>query len=139
MLVSHVLPILLLNYHDGYALPLHSMSSDGTPSSGGVLASSDTIKQVSHLQRTLFDVVWSCAITALICAWTSVHPNVPPQIRGRGSFRKMLVRAKLTFWAIVAPELVVVWAVQQWLAAREIRDTYNNSFRGVLSNRALDS
>ena len=29
------------------------------------------------------------------------------------------------FWAIVAPELVLAWAVRQWFAAREIKDIYN--------------
>jgi len=29
------------------------------------------------------------------------------------------------FWTIVAPELVLGWAVRQWFAAREIRDFYN--------------
>ena len=27
--------------------------------------------------RTLFNIIWSCVSTT-ICAWTSVHPNVPP-------------------------------------------------------------
>jgi hypothetical protein len=71
--------------------------------------------------RTLFGVAWSCILTVFICAWTSVHPNVPP----RGRMGGLLARVKLMFWTIVAPELVLAWAVRQWFAAREIRDIYN--------------
>jgi len=34
------------------------------------------------------------------------------------------------FWMIVAPELVLAWAVRQFFAARDIRDTYNESHPG---------
>ncbi len=30
-------------------------------------------------KRTLVGIIWSCILTVIICAWTSVHPNVPPQ------------------------------------------------------------
>ena len=49
-----------------------------------------------------------------------MHPNVPP--RGLGG---LMARVKLMFWTIVAPELVLAWAVRQWFAAREITDIYN--------------
>lgn len=135
MFLKHILPILLLSYHDCYAFPLYAMSSNETSPFGGVPASLDTINP--HPQRTLFDVVWSCVITAFICAWTSVYPNVPPQSQGWRPLKKMLAKTKLMFWAIVAPELVVVWAAQQWLAATEIRDTYNKSLKSGSSNHVL--
>jgi hypothetical protein len=50
-----------------------------------------------------------------------VHPNVPP----RGRMGGLLARVKMMFWTIVAPELVLAWAVRQWFAAREIRDVCN--------------
>ena len=31
----------------------------------------------------------------------------------------------LMFWMVVAPELVLAWAVRQFFAAKDIRDTYN--------------
>jgi hypothetical protein len=50
-----------------------------------------------------------------------VHPNVPP----RGPMAGLLARVKLMLWTIIAPVFVLIWAVRQWLAAREIRDIYN--------------
>ncbi len=36
------------------------------------------------------------------------------------------------FWTIIAPELVLAWAVRQWFAAWEIRDTVNGTHEGEL-------
>jgi len=33
-----------------------------------------------------------------------------------------LVRAGITVWALLAPELILFWAIQQWLVAGEIAD-----------------
>src|SRR6266571_9113800 len=78
------------------------------------------------LKRTLFGITWSCLSTIILCAWTAVHPNVPP----RSKWKARWVRLKLMFWMIIAPELVLAWAVRQFFAAKDIRDTYNNSREG---------
>src|SRR6266511_427564 len=80
-------------------------------------------------KRTLFNVAWSCVLTTIICAWVSVHPNVPPSGQWRGLWRRL----KMMFWTIVAPELILAWAVRQWYAAWEIRDTVNGTEEGELS------
>ncbi len=36
---------------------------------------------------------------------------------------------------VIAPELVLAWAVRQWFAAREIRDAYNERQPGMLEQR----
>src|SRR6266540_4138926 len=69
-------------------------------------------------KRTLFNIAWSCVLTILICAWVSVHPNVPPLGRWKGLWRWL----ETIFWTITAPELILVWAVRQRYAALEIRD-----------------
>ena len=78
----------------------------------------------SPLQRTLAGIVWSCLSTIIICAWTSVHPNVPPPNPWKARWNRL----RLMFWMIIAPELVLAWAVRQLFAAREIRDEYNNRY-----------
>jgi hypothetical protein len=113
MFLTYILPILLFTYRDGHALPVY-----GTSISNKMLAAIDSKEQPP---RTLVGVAWSCILTVFICAWTSVHPNVPP----RGLMGELMARVKLMFWTIVAPELVLAWAVRQWFAAKEIRDIYN--------------
>ena len=78
----------------------------------------------SPLQRTLAGIVWSCVSTIIICAWTSVHPNVPPPNPWKARWNRL----RLMFWMIIAPELVLAWAVRQFFAAKEIRDEYNNRY-----------
>ena len=79
------------------------------------------------LPRTLFGIIWSCLSTIIICAWTSVHPNVPPP----NAWKARWNRLRLMFWMIIAPELVLAWAVRQFFAAREIRDMYNQRYPGA--------
>ena len=79
-------------------------------------------------RRTLFNITWNCVSTTIICAWVSVHPNVPPS----GQWRALSRRLKMMFWTIVAPELILAWAVRQWFAAWEIRDTVNGTREGVI-------
>jgi len=78
------------------------------------------------VKRSLYKIVWSCISTTIICAWVSVHPNVPPSGYWKGLWR----RVKMMIWTIIAPELILAWAVRQWFAAWEIRDTVNGSDEG---------
>ncbi|SRR6266545_90597 len=79
-------------------------------------------------KRTLFDIVWACVSTTIICAWISIHPNLPPR---EGGLMTTLRRLELMFWTIVAPEILPVWAVKQRLAASMVAKVYNDS-KGVL-------
>ena len=80
-------------------------------------------------KRTLFNIVWGCVSTTIICAWASVHPNVPPR---EGPFKATLRKLELVFWTIVVPETFPAWAFNQWLAAKMVRDVYNKG-KGVFS------
>ena len=85
---------------------------------------------MNQIKRTLFGIIWSCLSTTILCAWTAVHPNVPPRSKWKARWNRL----KLMFWMIVAPELVLAWAVRQFFVAKDIRDTYNER-RGVCQGR----
>ena len=118
--------LLFIFPNSGYAAPIYpSRTPREAPSSpttdkpwSAVLSS--IIREVQP-QRTHSNIVWSCILTAVLCSWISIHPNVPPQSRRRRLFRGV----RTMFWTIVAPELILGWAVRQWFAAKEIRDLYN--------------
>jgi hypothetical protein len=74
-------------------------------------------------QRTLFNIIWGCVLTTIICAWVSIHPNIPPR---EGPLKRALRRLELMFWTVVAPEILPCWALNQLLAAITVRDVYNN-------------
>ena len=122
-----LLSILLVHFWDSYAVPVScsapSLTSNETSllSESAILALTGSAQPKQQQPRTLSSVVWSCVLTVVICAWTSVHPNLPPRRRKDALLR----RIKLMFWTVVTPELVLAWAVRQWFAAKEVRDIYN--------------
>jgi hypothetical protein len=113
----YLLLFMLVDYRDVDAAPLLIwMNRAETPQDSK-----------PELQRTLFGIIWSCLSTTIICAWTSVHPNVPPPDQWKARWNRLI----LMFWMIIAPELVLAWAVRQFFAAREIRDAYNERYPGA--------
>ena len=116
--MQYVVLILSLLQHGADALPIVlSSRADSEP------GNSDAYPQ------SLYKIVWSCVLTTIICAWVSVHPNVPPS----GYWKGLSRRVKMMIWTIIAPELILAWAVRQWFAAWEIRDTVNGSEEGWLA------
>ena len=110
------LSLLLLLFRYSQALPT---PYGGDKDFSNSTSSSDAMTPSG--KRTLFGIVWSCVLTVMICAWTSVHPNIPPTTRGIAFWK----RIGMMFWALIAPELILAWAVRQRFAASHIRDQYN--------------
>ena len=79
-------------------------------------------------RRTLFNIIWGCVSTTIICAWAAIHPNIPPR---EGPVKGALRRLELMFWTIVAPEILPAWALNQLLAAMTVRNVYNDG-KGML-------
>src|SRR6266511_3826455 len=117
MFATSLVFLILLGVH-GLAMPIPFDRATSEPSQ----------PPPSCNQRTLFNVTWNCLSTTIICAWVSVHPNVPPS----GLWRALRRRLMMMIWTIIAPELVLAWAVRQWFAAKEIRDTVNGTSEGAL-------
>ncbi|TFK24614.1 hypothetical protein FA15DRAFT_669338 [Coprinopsis marcescibilis] len=78
----------------------------------------ETTIQFNTNYRSTSDIVWSCLITVFACSWISVHPNVA----GYNStwWQRYRARLELMIWALVAPELIILWAYRQWLGARQL-------------------
>jgi len=77
-------------------------------------------------KRTLFNIIWGCLSTTIICAWAAIHPNIPPE---ESYLRGTLRRLELMLWTIIAPEILPAWAFRQLVAARTVRDVYNERER----------
>ena len=70
--------------------------------------------------RTLWDIVRSCLITIFLCTWVSVHPNI--QGRQEPMSKVMLRRLGIMVAALVAPEVIVLWAMRQRVFAARLAD-----------------
>lgn len=65
--------------------------------------------------RGTWSLLYSCVFTLVLCVWTSIHLNVPPQ--DDTPLKYWLRKVKWVCRALFAPEIVVFSAFQQWFAA----------------------
>ena len=71
-----------------------------------------------HDCRTLSDIVWSCLVTIFACTWLAVHPNIPGP--DESPLSNTLSQVKLMLFALIAPEIILGWAIRQWYVARRV-------------------
>jgi len=101
---------ILFSSSNGRGIPVVSSTMDSTPSPIAVVPK----------KRSQFDIIWSCLLTLFICTWRTVHPNIPnPK---DGSLRRVLGRIKLMLWTLLVPEVILIWAARQQLAAKYMAD-----------------
>ncbi|XP_006460427.1 hypothetical protein AGABI2DRAFT_203489 [Agaricus bisporus var. bisporus H97] len=84
-------------------------------------ADAEMCAQSDH--RTIGDIVWGCLITIFACTWIAVHPNIPARTDSRWCVFKRGLSTMI--YALIAPELMVAWALHQYLGARQIMHKYN--------------
>jgi len=73
-------------------------------------------------KRSMQDIVWSCIATIFACTWVSIHPNIPGP--NETYLTKFFRRIGITVLALVVPELIVIWALRQWLVSRKLAKEY---------------
>ncbi|KAI3603596.1 hypothetical protein WG66_006077 [Moniliophthora roreri] len=68
--------------------------------------------------RTTTSILWSCLSVILICTWVAIHPNIPRV----GTHSAVVVYKNIEHMviAILAPEIIILWAMRQWYSAKEI-------------------
>ena len=124
----------------------HGFQSQAAPLTSLLAESSTVISTLACIypgdQRTMWDIFWSCLATIFSCSWVSVHPNIPGP--NESSWRILLRRLELMFWAVFSPEMIITWALRQWLGARHIEKLYkgellkSNTFN-LTANTELES
>ncbi|KAH7873936.1 uncharacterized protein C8R40DRAFT_336780 [Lentinula edodes] len=77
----------------------------------------DSCDDIHHC-RTFLQIFWSCISVLVACTWVSVHPNLPGP--NEGFWRILWRRISLMIVALIAPEMLVLWAARQWYAARKL-------------------
>ena len=106
-----------------FLLFLSSLTNNGQAIPVSLTAESSPLALDTSSKRSLAGIVSGCLVTTFLCAWVAVHPNIPPD--GECGWKAVWRRTKLMFWTLLAPELILAWAVNQRHAAQEIADTYN--------------
>jgi hypothetical protein len=63
------------------------------------------------------------------CTLAAVHPNIPSQ-KERQSIT-VLRRAGLVSFTLIAPEITILWAMRQWVAARKLAKEHQGANKFV--------
>jgi hypothetical protein len=74
-------------------------------------------------QRSMWDIVWGCIVTIFSCTWIAIHPNISGPDDSRWCvFKRELT---ITMCALLAPELIMAWALRQHIGAWQFMQDYN--------------
>ena len=68
-------------------------------------------------QRGSIDIIWSCLATLFVCVWVMIHLNVPAH--NDSNWTLSVRRTRWLLLAILAPELVMLFASGQWASAKQ--------------------
>ncbi|KAI0041630.1 hypothetical protein FA95DRAFT_1565186 [Auriscalpium vulgare] len=102
-------------------MPANSTASDSLPSSSRACTDIDSC-------RTLSNIVLSCLATIFACVWTAVHRNIArPSRDWRSRLLNIVDMAKVVIVTLLVPEWVLAWAVRQYLIARAVAATLEES------------
>ncbi|KAG2035783.1 hypothetical protein BDR03DRAFT_922474 [Suillus americanus] len=86
---------------------------------------SDSSEAPSFTTRTIWSIVSSSVLTLIACIYSAIHPNIPSP---RDSpLRILLRRLGIMIMALIAPELIVTWAMRQWISARQVTNQFEKS------------
>ncbi|TFK60859.1 hypothetical protein BDN72DRAFT_904620 [Pluteus cervinus] len=88
-----------------------------------------TLCDCGSTERTLVDIIRSCLLTIAACVYRAIHQNIPDP--KASWFQRQWVRVQITLLALLAPELMIWWAMKQWMGARVIRDEVNEMNLGL--------
>ena len=88
-------------------------------------------------QRSILDILWSCLATIFACSWVSIHPNIPAPNESR--WRILFRRLELMFWAVIGPEIIITWALRQWLGARHLEKLYKGELSSLIYNLSTNT
>ena len=116
------------------AAPLTSIL-EASSSNSTILSTSACICPAD--QRTIWNILWSCLATIFACSWVSIHPNIPAS--NESSRRIFLRRLELMFWAVIAPETIIFWALRQWIGARHLEKPYKGGQMKPIYSQILKS
>ncbi|KAG2104333.1 uncharacterized protein F5147DRAFT_579993 [Suillus discolor] len=75
--------------------------------------------------RTLWNIVSSCVVTLFACIYSAIHPNIPSP-----KDSPVLIlwrRLGIIIMALIVPELIVTWAMRQWISARHVTKEFKES------------
>jgi hypothetical protein len=72
--------------------------------------------------RTISQILWNCLSVIFICTWVAIHPNIP-HVKAHPAV-VTCCNILLMVLAMLAPELVILWAMRQRYSAKAIAEKF---------------
>lgn len=76
--------------------------------------------------RTTMQIIWSCFSVILLCTWSILRPNVPPELKTEGLrqaiYKKLFLLLRKVYWAgvmLIAPEFLTTFTTKKMLGTRK--------------------
>ena len=128
--------VYLFHGFQTHAIPLTSLLALAESSSNATVLDTPACICPAN-QRTIWDILWSCLATIFACSWVSVHPNIPGP--DESEWRVFLRRLELMFWAVIGPEMIITWALRQWLGARHLEKVYKGEVSSYIKSNTFNA
>ncbi|KAG1778895.1 hypothetical protein EV702DRAFT_143345 [Suillus placidus] len=95
------------------------------PTTNTTTTTIDSFQAPSFTTRTMWIIVSSSVLTLFACIYSAIHPNIPsPKDSPNRILRR---RIGIMIMALIAPELIVIWAMRQWFSARSVTRRFKES------------
>ncbi|KAG1851445.1 hypothetical protein DFJ58DRAFT_684876 [Suillus subalutaceus] len=83
------------------------------------------VPSASFSTRTLWTIISSSGLTLFACIYSAIHTNIPsPE---DSPLRILWRRFWIMIMALIVPELMVAWAVRQWLCTHQVTKQFEES------------
>jgi hypothetical protein len=76
--------------------------------------------------RTTSEILYGCIITIILCSSYCIRPNLSSP--NASNIRVLRRKLNVTFWMVLCPELIIIWALKQWRQANMFASKYNGMF-----------
>jgi hypothetical protein len=110
---------------------LHTLGANAgsIPATNDNQSTSDACNDINNC-RKLSSIIWSCLSTIFLCTWVAIHLDIPEPVNVEGmtfwqrcrlGLRNVLTNKLPPFiLALLAPEYILTWAVEQRACADQL-------------------
>ncbi|KAG1886408.1 uncharacterized protein F5891DRAFT_1132456 [Suillus fuscotomentosus] len=86
----------------------------------------NTLTIPSFTTKTLWTIISSSVLTLFACIYSAIHPNIPSP-KDSGSFLIIRRQLGMMIMTLIAPEMIVTWAMRQSFSAHQVTRQFKES------------
>ncbi|KAG1840518.1 hypothetical protein C8R48DRAFT_620845 [Suillus tomentosus] len=97
-----------------------------TPNTTNTTTTNNSFKAPSFTTRTLWTIISSSVLTLFACIYSAIHPNIPSP-KNSSWYHILWRQLGIMIMALIAPELIVTWAMRQLFSAHQVTRQFKES------------